>query len=34
MDITTAVGTLLGFSLVLFAMSSGDGGLLLFLDVP
>ena len=34
MDITTVVGTVLGFSLVLFAMASGDGGLAPFVHAP
>jgi len=34
MDITTVVGTIMGFSLVLFAMASGDGGLAPFVHAP
>lgn len=34
MDITTVVGTVLGFGLVVFAMASGQGGLAIFIDVP
>ena len=34
MDITTVVGTILGFGLVLFAMSGGEGGLTIFINVP
>jgi chemotaxis protein MotA len=34
MDITTVLGTILGFGLVLFAMASGEGGLLIFLHGP
>jgi len=34
MDITTVVGTILGFGLVLFAMATGDGGLAIFLHTP
>ena len=33
MDITTVLGTVLGFSLVLFAMASGEGGLSIFIHV-
>ncbi len=33
MDITTVIGTVLGFSLVLFAMASGEGGLSIFIHV-
>ncbi len=33
MDITTVIGTLLGFGLVLFAMASGPGGLAIFIHV-
>lgn len=34
MDITTVVGTILGFGLVLFAMATGEGGLMIFLHTP
>ena len=34
MDITTVIGTVLGFGLVLFAMATGPGGLAIFLNVP
>lgn len=34
MDITTVVGTVLGFGLVFFAMATGPGGLAIFIDVP
>jgi chemotaxis protein MotA len=34
MDLSTLVGTLLGFGMVLFAMSSGDGGFVTFVHVP
>jgi chemotaxis protein MotA len=34
MDITTVIGTILGFSLVLFAMATGEGGLGAFLHGP
>src|SRR5690606_13188962 len=34
MDISTLIGTLLGFGMVLFAMSSGDGGIVTFVHVP
>ena len=34
MDITTVVGTILGFGLVLFAMAGGEGGLAIFINVP
>jgi len=34
MDITTVVGTLLGFGLVFFAMATGPGGLTIFLNAP
>jgi len=34
MDITTLIGTLLGFGLVLFSMASGPGGLAIFVHVP
>jgi len=33
MDITTVIGTILGFGLVLFAMASGEGGLGSFIHV-
>jgi len=33
MDITTVVGTVLGFGFLLFAMASGEGGLLIFVNV-
>ena len=33
MDITTVIGTALGFGLVLFAMASGEGGLTIFIHV-
>ena len=33
MDITTVIGTFLGFGLVLFAMAGGEGGLLIFVHV-
>jgi len=33
MDITSVVGTLLGFGLVLFAMATGEGGLIIFVHV-
>jgi len=34
MDITTVIGTVIGFGLVLFAMASGPGGLAIFIHVP
>lgn len=34
MDITTLIGTLLAFGLVLGSMASGDGGLMIFVHVP
>jgi len=34
MDITTVIGTILGFGLVLFSMATGPGGLAIFLNVP
>lgn len=34
MDLTTIIGTLLGFGLVGFAMAGGEGGLLIFVHVP
>lgn len=34
MDITTLLGTLLGFGLVFFAMATGPGGIAIFIDVP
>ena len=34
MDLSTLIGTLLGFGMVLFAMSSGDGGIITFVHVP
>ena len=33
MDITTVVGTVMGFGLVLFAMATGEGGLMIFVHV-
>ncbi len=33
MDITTALGTVMGFGLVLFAMATGPGGLVVFVHV-
>ncbi|HED67085.1 MAG TPA: motility protein A [Planctomycetes bacterium] len=34
MDITTVIGTVLAFGLVFFAMATGPGGLVIFVDVP
>ena len=34
MDITTVIGTVLGFGLVGFAMATGEGGIVIFLHVP
>ena len=34
MDITTLIGTLLAFGLVIGSMASGDGGLAIFIHVP
>ena len=34
MDITTVLGLILGFGLVLFSMATGPGGLIIFVDVP
>lgn len=34
MDLSTLIGTLLGFGMVLFAMASGDGGIAIFVHVP
>ncbi len=34
MDITTLIGTLLAFGLVLGSMASGDGGIMIFVHVP
>ncbi len=34
MDITTVIGTILGFGLVGFAMATGEGGLPIFIHVP
>jgi len=34
MDITTVIGTVLGFGLVLFAMASGSGGITIFINTP
>ena len=34
MDITSVIGTVLVFGLVLFAMATGDGGIMIFLHVP
>ncbi len=34
MDISSVVGTFLCFGLVLFAMATGDGGIVIFLHVP
>ena len=34
MDISTVIGTLLGFGLVLGAMAGGDGGLASFINMP
>ena len=34
MDLSTLIGTLLGFGLVLFSMATGEGGLVIFIHVP
>lgn len=34
MDLTTVVGTVLAFGLILFAIASGQGGMTIFVDVP
>ncbi len=34
MDISTVIGTVLGFGLVFFAMATGPGGLVIFVNVP
>ena len=34
MDLTTVIGTILGFGLVGFAMATGEGGLAIFIHVP
>jgi len=34
MDLSTLIGSLLGFGLVLFAMASGEGGLAIFVNYP
>ena len=34
MDISTVIGTVLGFGLVFFSMASGPGGLMIFVNVP
>jgi chemotaxis protein MotA len=34
MDITSVIGTAIGFGLVLFSMASGPGGLAIFIHVP